>query len=375
MGLKIAINTRLVLPGKLEGIGWFAFQTFWRLAQNHPEVQFYFIFDRKYNPQLTFTENIEPVVLFPPARHPALYYLFFEQAIPAYLNKLKPDLFVSSDGLLSLAYKGRQLPVFHDLNFIHNPENLPWISSKYFRWGFPKYAKIAQRIATVSEFSKTDIVKTLNYPAEKVDVVYNGTNQFFEPVSHQTALMVRQKYTGGCPYFVYVGSLHKRKNIENMLQAFDLFKATDNDNYKFIVVGKPMFGNGGINRLVDSLKHKDDVIFAGRLYNDKLNEVVASARALMLVSFFEGFGIPIIEAMNCDVPVITSNVASMPEVAGEAALLVDPHSVEAIAQAMRAIATDNDLHQSLINKGRITRQRYSWDLTAENMWNSIQKCL
>lgn len=375
MSLRIAINTRLLLPGRLEGIGWFTYQTFRRIALNHPEVEFHFIFDRKYDEQFVFAENIKPVALFPQARHPVLFYLFFEKALPAYLKKIKPALFISPDGLLSLAWKGCQIPVFHDLNFIHNPDYLPWLSSKYYRWGFPKYAQRAHRIATVSEYSKADIVKTFSYPAQKVDVVYNGANEVFKPVNGYLAQETRKKYTGGCPYFVYVGSLHKRKNIDNMLMAFDAFKATDKHNHKFVIIGEHMFGTNGLNSLLDSMKHKNDVVFTGRLYNEPLSRVVASAEALLLVSFFEGFGIPIIEAMYCDVPVISSNVTSMPEIAGDAGLLVDPHSVEAISQAMNRIVNEKGLRQKLIVNGRVVRQRFSWDQTAQHMWNSIQHCI
>ena len=375
MSVKIAINTRLLLPGKLEGIGWFTYQTFKRIALNHPEIEFHFIFDRKYDDQFIFSDNIKPIVLFPQARHPFLFYWFFEQSIPAYFKKIKPALFVSPDGLLSLAWKGRQLPVIHDLNFLHHPEYLPWLASKYYGWRFPKFAKIAQRIATVSEYSKEDIVKTFSYPATKVDVVYNGANEVFKPISLQNARLTREKYSNGWPYFVYVGSLHKRKNIENMLLAFDRFKSNDDKNHKLVIIGEHMFGTRELDRALKGMKHKDDVIFVGRLYNEQLSRVVASAEALLLVSFFEGFGIPIIEAMNCDVPAITSNVTSMPEVAGNAALLVDPQSIDSISHAMARIINEKDLRQTLIENGRQTRQKFSWDQTAERMWNSMQQCL
>ena len=206
-------------------------------------------------------------------------------------------------------------------------------------------------------------------------MVYNGANESFKPVSLDDARQTRLKYTAGCPFFVYVGSLHKRKNIDNMLLAFDFFKATGKYNHKLVVVGEPMFDDGWLKPLLQSIQHKDDVLFTGRLYNDELSKVVASAQALMLVSFFEGFGIPVLEAMYCDVAVIASNVTSLPEVAGNAALFVDPHSVESIAGSMLAIANDERLRQTLIEKGRVARQNFSWDKTAHRMWNSIRQCL
>jgi len=373
--LRIAVNTRLLLSGKLEGIGWFTCQTFKKMVKNHPECEFHFIFDRQYNPEFIFADNVKPVVLFPQARHPLLYYLFFEQSLPRYLGKTKPDLFVSPDGLLSLAYSGKQVPVFHDLNFMHHPHYLPFLSRKYYTGFFPKYAKISERIATVSEYSKKDIIKTFGYPAEKIDVVYNGVNEIFRPVEKGRMGEIREKYARGFPYFVYVGSLHKRKNIDRMLQAFEQFKKSDNGGHKLVIVGEPMFGSLLSKKIYTSMNSKDDVIFVGRLYEEELRDVIGGSTALLLVSHFEGFGIPILEAMNCDVPVITSNVTSMPEVAGGAALLVDPGSVQSIANAMQKITAEPALRNTLIEKGRTQRERFSWEKTAERMWECLEKAM
>jgi glycosyltransferase involved in cell wall biosynthesis len=120
------------------------------------------------------------------------------------------------------------------------------------------------------------------------------------------------------------------------------------------------------------MKYKDDVIFLGYLQSKDLMLLTASAECLMYVSLFEGFGVPIIEAMKCDVPVITSNVSSMPEIAGDAALLVDPTSCDEIASAMREIISDNALRQTLIERGRKRANIFSWDLTAERLWQCCE---
>ncbi|MFO7977672.1 MAG: glycosyltransferase family 1 protein [Bacteroidales bacterium] len=373
--MKIAVNTRLLIPGKLEGIGWFTFQTFRRMALDHPEAEFTFIFDRPYSQEFVFAPNVNPVVLYPQARHPVLYYLFFEHAIPRYLKKHPHDLFISPDGMLSLNYPGKQIPVCHDLNFIHHPENLPWLSSQYYNKMFPRYIRQATRVATVSEYSKDDIVKTFGYPDQKVDVVYNGAHQVFQPIGQALQQQVRRRYTGGDPYFVYVGALHKRKNIENMLLAFDAFRNARQSAYKLLIVGETMFGSGSIRKAYASMHHRQDVIFVGRLFEEALRDVIASARGLLLVSYFEGFGIPILEAMKCEVPVITSQTTSMPEVAGGAAALVDPDSVESISQAMTRVAFDDHLVEEMILMGREVSQRFSWQKTADLMWQCVQKSL
>ncbi len=373
--MKIAVNTRLLLTGKLEGIGWFTYQGLKRIVRAHPEVKFYFIFDRPFCPSFIFAGNVHPVRLRPPARHPLLYYLYFEYALAGYLKRLQPDLFVSPDGFLSCRYQGKQLPVFHDLNFMHHPEYVPRLTASYYKYFFPKYAAKASRIATVSDFSKNDIVRTFGYPAEKVDVVYNGVNEGFAPVDQAASEEIKRRHTEGRPYFVYIGALHKRKNIDHMLLAFDRFRGRDQEGHKLVVIGAPMFGSGDIERVFQSMVYKDDVIMAGRLYGEELRALVASARALLLVSHFEGFGIPIIEAMKCEVPVIASNVTSMPEVAGGAALLVNPSSVDEIANAMQEIAGNKALREQLVALGKVRALDFSWDKTAGLLWDSMMMCV
>lgn len=152
--MKIAVNTRLLVKNKLEGIGWFSYETLKRITTQHPEHEFYFIFDRKHSDDFIFSDNVTPIELFPQARHPFLYYLWFEFSMPRLLKKLKPDLFLSPDGYLSLKSKIKSLVVFHDLNFEHYPEDIPWLERKNYKYFFPRYAKKADRIATVSEYSK-----------------------------------------------------------------------------------------------------------------------------------------------------------------------------------------------------------------------------
>ncbi|MBN1338093.1 MAG: glycosyltransferase family 4 protein [Bacteroidales bacterium] len=373
--MKIAVNTRLLLQNKLEGIGWFTFESLSRITKAHPEHQFYFIFDRKYSDEFLFSPNITPVVLGPQARHPVLYYLWFEYSIPAFLKKLNPALFFSPDGYLSLSTRVKSMNVIHDLGFEHYPDHLPYIEKKYYTHYFPKYAARAARIATVSEYSKSDISSLYGIPSGNIDVVCNGANEKFRPLCPDIRQKVKQRFTGGAPYFIYVGSLHPRKNIINLLKAFDLFRERGKEKVKLLIVGEKMWGDNMIETVYEKMKNKNEVVFTGRLSIDDLTLAMGSALALTYVSFFEGFGIPIVEAFYAEVPVITSNVSSMPEVAGNAALLSDPFSPESICGNMLKMSTDEGLRNSLILKGKERRKNYSWDKTAEKLWNSIQKAI
>ena len=365
--MKIAVNTRLLLKDKLEGIGWVAYECLRRMVISHPEVEFHFIFDREPDPKFIFADNVKPVVLFPPARHPFLYIAFFEFAVARYLRKIKADLYLSPDGYLSLRSKVKQIAVFHDLNFEHFPQDFPKIHLWHYKKFFPKYAKKADKIITVSEFSKKDICECYGINPDKIEVAYNGANEIFSPVSEDVKKEIRDKYTEGKPYFMFVGSLHPRKNLARLFTSFDIFKKRNNNDIKLLIVGSKRWWTEPIKNAYEAMTHKDDVIFAGRLSAEDLQFVTASALASVYVSYFEGFGIPIVEAFKCDTPVITSNVTSMPEVANDAALLVDPFNEESIADAMEKIL-DEEVRKDLIEKGRIRRQDFSWDKAAETWW-------
>ena len=373
--VEIVVNTRLLLKNRLEGIGWFSYETLKRITQNHPEHHFVFLFDRDYDEEFVFSDNVTPLILAPQARHPILFYWWFEFSVANFLNKYKPDLFLSPDGYLSLNAKCKQLAVIHDISFKHYPNDVSYLVRKYYNYFFPKFARKANRIATVSHFSKEDIAQSYKIERSKIDVVFNGCNDTYKPIAANLQLEIKKRYSKGCDYFLFVGSLHPRKNIARLFKAFDHFKETTASNVKLIIVGKKYYWTTEIKNTHLNMKFKDDVVFTGRLSNEDLNSVLGAALALTYVPYFEGFGIPILEAMNCDTPVITSNVTSMPEVAADAAILVDPFSVESIALGMSKIYAEPELRKQLIEKGRIRKHEFSWNRTANLLWESVEKTI
>lgn len=373
--MLIAVNTRLLLKDKLEGIGRFSHETLRRITTAHPEHEFIFLFDRKFDSEFIYSSNITPVVLSPPSRHPLLWYLWFEYSLPKFFKTVKPDLFLSPDGYLSLKSNVNSLPVIHDINFEHYPKSLPKIYSWYYRHYFPRYAAKAKRIATVSEFSKSDIVKTYSIAPEKIDVVYNGVNAGFKPLDENTILAARKKYCSGAPYFLFTGAIHERKNIENLLKAFDDFRINNSSDIKLVFAGNKKWWTSSMEKTYSAMQHKGEVVFTGRVSDDELQLITGSALAMVYVSFFEGFGIPVLEAMKCNVPVIASHASALPEICGDAALLVHPDSVTAIAEAMKVISADEPKRKALIEKGKQRCEIFSWDKTANLLRESMEKAV
>jgi glycosyltransferase involved in cell wall biosynthesis len=372
--VRIAVNTRLLLKDKLEGLGRFTHETLKLMVAQHPEHEFYFLFDRPFDESFIYASNVIPVVVNPPARHPVLWHVWFEMSLPKALKRIQPDLFLSPDGFLSLNADVKSLPVIHDLNFVHNPQDLAKSHSWFYNRYFPKYAKKADRIATVSEYSRLDIVKQYGIDESKIDVVYNGVSERFSPVGDAEIERVQETWSNGRPYFIYVGSIHQRKNIERILQAFDEFKKTGQP-HKFILVGNRKWWTPAMQHALDTMKCKEDVVFTGRVSDADLNDLMGAAQANVYVSTFEGFGIPIIEAFQSGVPVITSNTTSMPEIAGEAALVVNPFSVSEISRAMESLHNDEGLRNKLIQKGQERAKQFTWQRTSDLLWDSISKTL
>ncbi len=371
--MKIAVNTRLLLKNKMEGIGVHAYNVLKRITVNHPEHQFLFLFDRKYDEKFVFSSNVTPVVLYPQARHPLLYYWWFEYSVARTLTRVKPDIFYSPDGFLSLNTEVRSVPVIHDLNYEHYPKDLPRWTSWHYRHFFPMFAAKARRIITVSEFSKQDIVQNYNIHADKIDVVYNAAHRNYKVMEENEKKGIRNKYSNGQEYFLYVSALHPRKNVKRLLEAFDKVKESSGSPIKLVLVGPHYFKNSEMEKTYQKMKFKNDVVFTGRLNVEELSKVMGAAFALVYVSYFEGFGIPLVEAMQCNVPIVASDITSIPEVTRDAARMVDPFSVDSIADGMLEILKNQPLRTELIEKGRERCKAFSWNNTAELTWKSLEK--
>jgi glycosyltransferase involved in cell wall biosynthesis len=373
--MKIAVNTRFLLPDYLEGYGYFVFEVFKHLTNKYPEHQFIFIFDRPFDSRFVFSSNITPVVVGPPARHPLLWKYWYDVKIPSILKKHKADVFVSVDGICSLKTSIPQSLVIHDIAFLHYPSHIKRSHLYFFRKYIPRFLQKASSIATVSEFSKKDILTHYKTEAEKINVVYSAAKEVFEPVSAEVAAATKKKYTDGTEYFLYIGAIHPRKNLVNLLKAFSIFKKRLKSNMKLVLAGRLAWKYDSFIQNLKKYKFKEDVILLGYLSEEELVKITGSAYALVYPSLLEGFGVPVLEAMRCHVPVLTSSGSSMEEIAKDAALYADAKNFEDIADKMMLIYKDEKLRKELIEKGKIIADQYSWQRTAELLWQSILKAV
>lgn len=370
--MKIAINARFLQTGNLEGIGWYTYELCKRWVQNHPEDQFILLYDRPQKEWLITEENVKSVVIGPKARHFFSFWYWFDVQIPKILRQEQVDVFFSPDNFLSLQTSVPTVLTTHDIAHFHYPQQVAWIHRPYYRLFIPRFLKKARHIVCVAEHGKTDLIAHFQVAAEKITVVPNGTRTIFQPLSDVKRKQVKALFSNGVDYFFFLGAIHPRKNLLGLLRAYELFREKSGAPVKLLIAGKLAWQVQEITAAHAASAYRDDILFLGYLPEETAAKLMASALALTYLSFFEGFGLPVLEALCTDTPVIASNTSSLPEVAGEAALLMDPYDVEAIAAAMLRIWNEPDLREDLVKKGQLQRQQFSWDRAAADIYSILQ---
>lgn len=247
--------------------------------------------------------------------------------------------------------------------------SLPGYSSRidtliYKQWLPRILPRRADAVVTDSEHSGQEIEKYLNVPTAKVNVIPIGVDQRFcvQPTGAVQALL-HDKFDLKTSYLLYVGAITQRKNIVRSIEAFAQI-APQFPDLRFVIVGPGSWLQTPIEATVQRLSIEDKIIMTGRVADEDLPALYAGASAFVFPSLYEGFGLPVLEAMACGTPVVTSNVSSLPEVAGDAALMVDPHDVDALAEAMQRLLTDGELQQDLRQKGLERAATFTWERTA-----------
>ncbi|GMW01265.1 MAG: glycosyl transferase [Candidatus Hydrogenedentota bacterium] len=274
---------------------------------------------------------------------------------------------------------GRLLPsrnsivTIHDLTFLHEPEWYGWEHAAYLKYATWLSARHARRIVTVSEATKRDVVELLRIPESKVDAIPNGVDESFVAAEEDEVERVAAKYKLPDLFVLFVGTLEPRKNIVRLIQAFS--KAADAIPHHLVIAGRNGWIYHSIHEAAAASRHAARVHFIGHAPPEDLPALYSAADMFAFPSLFEGFGIPVAEAMACGTPVLTSTTSSLPEVAGDAAVLVDPYDVEAIATGMTQILSDERLKARLHEAGPIRARQFSWKRTAECVVESYKKAM
>jgi len=279
------------------------------------------------------------------------------------------DLFHSPDFTLPPVRRGtRTLLTVHDLSFIRDPESATPVLRDYLNAVVPRSVARADHVLADSQATRADLVELYRTPAEKISVLYSGVHESFQPVTDLAA--VRARYSlGDAPFVLAVGTLQPRKNYVRLIQAFAAISNLQprTSNLHLVIAGDKGWRYDAIFAEVEKLGLRDRVLFPGFVADADLPALYSAARVLAYPSIYEGFGLPMLEAMACGTPVVTSTASCMPEVAGDAALLVPPTDVDALAAALDRALTDEALRADLIAKGRARARQFSWAKSAQQL--------
>ena len=286
--------------------------------------------------------------------------------LPLALRRERLDLYHSPAFFLPLAWRGPSVVSMFDLNFLRLRENWqPGRRLVYLSLALqaPLAARQATRIITLSEASARDVARLLRVPSGKIVVAPAAPRELFRAPPEPAAIAETRERHGA--FFLCVGVLAPQKNLDRVLRAFA--QAGGGGDRRLVLAGQPAgdYADAVLRPLARDLGIERRVVFAGRTGDEALRALYHAAVALVYPSLGEGFGLPIIEAMACGCPVVTSNISSMPEVAGEAALLVDPHDVNALASALSRLLTEPGLRAGMMARGRARAARFTWDAAAQ----------
>lgn len=359
--LNIGINTRFIQT-QVSGIGKYVL----RLMQNVPYfgTNHYYFYEYPHVPlcKPIQKENIHYIIPKVYTQNRLLRIIWEQTFFSKKIKQNKIDIFHGPSFMLPIFKPSKSIITVHDLTFLYYPQGFNFSTKLYYYIFFKRSLKIADIIIADSHSTKKDLMKYYHIHPNKIQVIYLGVDEIFKKITNKKMIeKVKQKYSLPDNYFLFVGLLSPRKNIKGALRAFAQLKT----NHKFVIVGNKGWLYEPIFKLINKLNLKKKVILTGYANVNELPTIYSCAEALVFPSFYEGFGIPILEAMACGCPVITSNVSSMPEVAGDAALLVDPYNINEIKDAMNIILMDKNKKQELIKKGYSQTKKFSWKKMAE----------
>jgi glycosyltransferase involved in cell wall biosynthesis len=354
--LKIAIDARKLRD---YGIGTYVWNLLRHLSRIDHDTEYVLLCrPADYGLVSELGKNFRPVAESAPA-----YSIREQLLVPMALRRERVDLFHAPHYVLPPLTPVRSVVTIHDCIHLRFPQYLPnKLGYAYARGSLWFATHRSSRIMTVSEASKRDILRYFRVPEAKIDVIHNAIDERFGlmPADEEVA-RVRERYQLNDPFVLYAGNIKPHKNLERLIEAFHMLRRGDLEHVKLLIIGDEVSKYATLRRAVHRHKLHKHVRFFGFVPDETLAVLYRLASVFVFPSLYEGFGLPPLEAMASGTPVVTSNVSSLPEVVGDAALLVDPYEPEAIAQAMRQVLTDQTLRDDLVRKGLARVGLFSWE--------------
>jgi glycosyltransferase involved in cell wall biosynthesis len=366
----VALDTRLVYYRRESGIGQYIVHLARLLPRLDPASAYILLQSRKDRVDLADAPNARRVDVWTPSHNR------FEQiALPLELSRLRFDLLHSPDFIPPFWGRYRRIVTIHDLTFLRYPQFLTTESRRYYNGQIERAVRIADHILADSHATKADLVDLLSVPADKVSVVWLAPDARFKPERAQSARLRLDRLALPAQYILFVGTFEPRKNVTGLLAAFRMLVDRDASAPSLVIAGRRGWLFDETLDHVRRLGLRERVIFLDAPRDEDMVALYNGAIALVLPSHYEGFGLPVLEAMACGTPTIISNRGSLPEIAGDASLVVDPDDAGALAGALDSVWRDPRLRAALHQKGLARAATFTWERCARETLAAYQSVL
>lgn len=361
------------IPLQKVGVGVYAKETFKRIVNKDKDNNYYCIIQNDDNELINLFQSQKIIKVNSKIFRYFIFRVLLEQFyIPFLCLKYKIDIIHSlhySFPIMKLS-KTKRIVVVHDLTFFIYPKMHTLIKRYYFKIFIKLACKYSDAIICVSKSTKNDLFRYVSNIKSEVHVIPLAANI----TTNYSVIDVKNKYSIKKDYLLFIGTLEPRKNITQLIKAYSNIK--DKEKLQLVIVGKKGWYYKEIFNLVDQLSLNNDIIFTGFASDEDKFALLENCYIFIYPSVYEGFGLPVLEAITLGVPTITSNVSSMPEVVEDSAIKINPLDVNDIIKAIDLLSQDDQLRENLSKKGKTQSMKYSWDITAKetvSLYNNILK--
>lgn len=300
-------------------------------------------------------------------------FIWDQFTFPKIAKKKRVDLLHQPCFSAPIFYKGKKIITIHDLYTIKNASDVPFFSRQFFGRWMPFSYKYVDHIIAISEYTKKDIIKYLKIPNNKITVIYEAGDEKCKKITNFDQInLIKNKFSINGDYMIHIGTLTPRKNLEFLIKVYTQV-IKKNPNIKLVITGKKGWYYQNLFDITNKLGLNKKVIFTGYITNFEKSVLYSGAKIFLFPSLYEGFGLPLLEAMNCEVPIISSNVTSIPEVVGEAGILLDPHNEKEWIKSINKVLSDQNLRNKMIEKSLLRSKQFSWEKTAKETLKVYEK--
>lgn len=367
--MRIGIDCRTILDpehGEVAGVGHYTYHLIDKLLDIDKDNKYVLFFDRRVGDASFFKHKNSEIKFFPFIEYKSFLPVAYSHFLAAaFVSREKLDVFHAPACTIPLTYTKNSVVTIHDMAIYYRPD---WFPKQIFatRVVVPQSIKKARKIIAVSDYTKQDVIKFMKVPEEKVVVVYNGVDskvRIKKRVNDKKILT--EKFGIKRKFIIFIGTIQPRKNVMGLVRAFNKLRGTEVfDNYQLVIAGKKGWNYKDIFKSIRELGLTKKVIFTGYVTLEDKKLLLAKASLFVFPSFYEGFGLSILEAQQAGTPVVTSNMTSMLEVAGDGAVLVDPYDIGLISKAIKKILSELEFKSELIRKGYENVKKFSWEKCA-----------